>query len=106
MDEQAIIEEWQGLQESRDLLLDALKERGLEGQVFFQLDPVTLELDISITSYGLAQLLGLGCDHEWVSARNEVILSGEYCILCNEIRGEKETLTVKTWGGEEWTLPG
>ena len=26
------------------------------------------------------------CDHEWVSAVNEVIVSGEYCTKCHAVR--------------------
>lgn len=32
------------------------------------------------------------CDHEWVDARNEVVMSGEMCPKCNAIRaGNQET---------------
>jgi len=27
------------------------------------------------------------CDHEWVDARNEIVLSGEVCLKCRAIRG-------------------
>ena len=30
------------------------------------------------------------CEHEWISARNKVVESGEICLKCNSIRAEPE----------------
>lgn len=32
----------------------------------------------------------LECEHEWVSARNEFVLSGEVCLKCSAIRAEPD----------------
>jgi len=31
-----------------------------------------------------------GCDHEWVDARNEAVISGEMCSKCRTIRAGNE----------------
>lgn len=29
------------------------------------------------------------CEHDWIDARNEVVLSGEYCRHCGKVRATK-----------------
>lgn len=36
-----------------------------------------------------------GCTHDWRDARNEVVVSGEFCIKCNAIRAGNATTDLK-----------
>lgn len=50
-------------------------------------DAIDVEQAVNTALYDLGQRLIYDlCDHQWVNAANEVVLTGEYCSECNMIR--------------------
>jgi hypothetical protein len=48
-----------GLRTQEEYIAKAVKEAGLEKEIMIRIDPVFVALDISISAYALAKLLGL-----------------------------------------------